>query len=71
MTSLKETARLYFMVKGHIPEFLSNSPEGELQGIYNQYLERLWGNVEAYYRTEGFDEAWEKFNEAHTAEIRR
>ena len=61
MDNLKETAKLYFMVKGHIPEWLHRSEGDELRAIYNLYLSRLWGNAEAYYRTEGFEEAWNEF----------
>ena len=61
MSSLKETAKLFYMVKGHIPAWFSDCSAGELKEIHNKYLERLWGNIEAYYRTEGFEEAWEEF----------
>ena len=64
MTELlrKETAKLYWMVKGHIPAWLHMCPTEELYKIRDQYTRRLWGNNEAYLHEEGFDEAWEEFN---------
>ena len=61
MSNLKDAARLFYMVKGHIPTWFNDCSSMELKEIYNQYLERLWGNIEAYYRTEGFEEAWNEF----------
>ena len=69
MNKLREAARLYWMVKGHIPDFLHTSPDNELKQIIDSYTKRMWNNSEAYLHEEGFDEAWEEFNEHH--KIRR
>ena len=62
MNQLHETAKVFYMVKGHIPDWLKKESEEGLREVHNQYLSRLWGNAEAYYRTDGFEEAWRKFN---------
>ena len=59
---LRDTALLYWMVKGHIPEFLRTAPVEELERINDSYFRRMWNNNEAYLHKEGFDEAWEEFN---------
>lgn len=62
---LREAARLYWMVKGFIPEWLVVSDEKELDSIIYLYTNRMWNNEEAYLHEEGFDEAWEKYNDIH------
>ena len=59
----KRTAKLYWMVKGHIPDWLHKCSQEELKSIEDQYTQRLWGNEEIYLREEGFYEAWEVFND--------
>ena len=50
--------QLFWMVKGHlIPD---SWPESEIRIIEQSYFKRLWGNHEALYHLEGFEEAWEK-----------
>ena len=53
----KEANRFYWIVKGHlIPESWSDE---DVEGIYNSYMKRLWGNNErAVYAEEGFESAW-------------
>ena len=63
MSTLRDTAKLYWMVKGHIPPWLHSAPQEELDRIYTSYLHRMWNNEEAYLHEEGFEEAWEEFNE--------
>ena len=58
---LYDAAKLYFMVKGHIPEFLRKAPDYELEQIIDGYTKRLWNNEEAYLRVEGFYDAWDNF----------
>ena len=53
-TDLKEKARIFWMVKGYIPD------RKTIVSAYPGYLKRLWGNEEAYIREEGFEEAWKK-----------
>jgi len=52
---LKEAYRLFWMVKGH----LNVSEETALESAPG-YFKRLWGNHEACYHEEGFEEAWRK-----------
>ena len=59
---IKETARLYWMVKGHIPIWIHDYPEDGLDQIIDSYTRRLWGNDEAYIREDGFDQAWLEFS---------
>lgn len=54
--SLKEAARLFWMVKGHL-----NVTEDTVFQSYNGYFKRLWHNEEAYYKEEGFEEAYKSF----------
>ena len=63
MSRLREAARLYWIVKGHIPGWLAKADEAELNRIILSYTQRLWGNNEIYLHEEGFEEAWEKFKE--------
>ena len=65
MNKLREAARLYWMVKGHIPDWLHDEIDTELEVIINSYTKRMWNNNEAYLHEEGFEEAWEEFNEHH------
>ena len=60
----KDAAKLFFMVKGHIPEWFHMCPTTELHRIREQYMQRLWGNEEAYLHEEGFEEAWKKFEDS-------
>jgi len=43
------------MVKGHL-----NTTEETMRGSYNGYVKRLWGNHEAVYHEDGFEEAYAK-----------
>jgi hypothetical protein len=53
--SHKEAHRLFWMVKGH----LDSSEQTVFQSAPG-YFKRLWGNHEACYREEGFEEAYQK-----------
>lgn len=55
--SFKEACRLFWMVKGHL-----NASEQTIIDSSRGYFNRLWGNHEACYHEEGFEEAYnEKF----------
>ena len=58
---LYDAAKLYWMVKGHIPTWLHTAPPSQLEEIVDGYTKRLWNNEEAYLRMEGFYDAWAKF----------
>ena len=60
MSKLREAARLYWMVKGHIPDWLVDEVDNELDVIITVYTKRMWNNEEAYLHEEGFEEAWEE-----------
>lgn len=52
----KEANRLFWIIKGHlIPEHWD---EKAVLSVYNSYFDRVWVNTEAYYREDGFEEAW-------------
>jgi len=52
----KEANRFYWIVKGHlIPESWSDK---DVEGIYNSYMQRLWGNHENCVHEVGFEAAW-------------
>lgn len=51
----KDAYKLFWMVKGHI-----DAPHSTIIDSANSYFVRLWANEEAYYREEGFEEAWSK-----------
>ena len=53
-TEFKDKARIFWMVKGYLPD-----PK-TIESSYPGYLKRLWGNEEAYLRVDGFEEAYEK-----------
>lgn len=53
---LKEANRLFWIVKGHlIPDSWT---EQSIRSMERSYFERLWGNHEACYHEDGFEEAW-------------
>jgi hypothetical protein len=55
---LKEANRLFWIVKGHlIPQVWS---EREIQRVYESYFARIWGNHEAVYHEDGFEQAWQE-----------
>ena len=55
---IKQANRYYWIVKGMlIPE--SWLPL-EVEGIFNSYMYRIWGNHENVVHEDGFDEAWEE-----------
>lgn len=51
----KEAYRLFYMVKGHL-----DTTEETILASYEGYFRRLWGNHEACYHEEGFEEAYQK-----------
>lgn len=53
--SHKEAHRLFWMVKGHL-----NAPQQTIFQSYDGYFKRLWGNHEAVYHEDGFEEAYKK-----------
>lgn len=56
----KEANRYFWIIKGHlIPEGWSDI---DIEEISSRYFKRIWGNHEACFREEGFEEAWTKRN---------
>lgn len=54
----KEANRFYWIVKGQlIPR---SWPDKEVEGIYNSYMKRIWGNHEAIIHEVGFEAAWKR-----------
>ena len=52
----KEANRFYWIVKGQlIPESWSDK---DVEGIYDSYMKRIWGNHEAPNHELGFEAAW-------------
>ena len=52
----KEANRFYWIVKGQlIPESWSDR---DVEGIYNSYMVRIWGNHENCVHETGFERAW-------------
>jgi len=49
----KEAYRLFWMVKGHL-----NASHETIMSSADGYFKRLWGNHEACYHEEGFEEAY-------------
>jgi hypothetical protein len=57
---LKEANRLHWIVKGHlIPDSWNQQA---IEKMAHSYFARLWGNHEAVYHEDGFEEAWKKKN---------
>lgn len=52
---LKEICKVFWMVKGHLVE------EKTMRESYPGYFKRLWGNHEAIYHEEGFEDAWKNW----------
>ena len=50
----KEAYRLFWMVKGHL-----NTTHETIMQSADGYFKRLWGNNEACYHEDGFEEAWQ------------
>ena len=53
MKDKKEAYRLFWMVKGHL-----NASHETIMDSSDGYFKRLWGNHEACYHEEGFEEAY-------------
>ena len=54
----KEANRFYWIVKGQlIPTSWSDK---DVEGIYNSYMKRIWGNHEACVHEAGFETAWKR-----------
>ena len=52
----KEANRFYWIVKGSlIPR---SWPDKEVEGIYESYMKRIWGNHENCVHEDGFARAW-------------
>lgn len=52
----KEANRFYWIVKGQlIPESWSDK---DVEGIYDSYMKRIWGNHENCVHEVGFEQAW-------------
>ena len=55
---VKQAYRLFWMVKGHI----NNVSHNTILSCADGYFKRLWGNHEACYREDGFEEAWQSLS---------
>ena len=55
MESLREKARIFWMVKGYLPD------DRTIESAYPGYVKRLWWNEEAYLRADGFEEAYNEW----------
>jgi hypothetical protein len=55
---IKEANRYFWIVKGHlIPDSWSAA---DVEQTLDSYMQRIWGNHEACFHEEGFEEAWYK-----------
>ena len=54
MVKHREVHRIFWMVKGYI------TSDKIAYASYNGYVKRLWWNEEAYYREDGFAEAYNR-----------
>lgn len=57
----KEAYRLFWMVKGHL-----NTTHETIMQSADGYFRRLWGNHEACYHEDGFEEAYKKVLDKQT-----
>ena len=53
---LKEVARLFWIVKGHLTD------EATMIASYDGYFKRIWGNHENCVHEDGFEQAWSEYN---------
>jgi hypothetical protein len=53
----KEKCRIYYIVKGN----LVGLSKKQIEESYDGYLKRIWGNHEAVYREQGFEENYSVF----------
>ena len=52
----KEANRFYWIVKGQlIPDCWSDK---DVEGIYNSYMKRIWGNHENIVHEDDFEDVW-------------
>jgi hypothetical protein len=51
----KEACRLFYMVKGHLPNDMKT-----IYACYDGYFRRLWNNIECYTHEVGFEEEYKK-----------
>ena len=57
VVDFKEKCRIYYMVKGN----LVGLSKKQIEESYDSYFKRLWGNHEAVYREQGFEENYRVF----------
>jgi len=55
-SKIKEACRIFWIVKGHL-----KATESCILNSYDSYFKRVWYMEEAYYREEGFEEAYNKY----------
>ena len=55
--TFKDKAKAFWMVKGHL-----RAHKKTIEDCYEGYFKRLWYNEEAYLAEEGFETAWEEWN---------
>ena len=52
----KFKAEIFFRTKGHL-----NASRETIEGMFDSYFKRAWGNHECVTHSEGFEEAWKKW----------
>ena len=55
----KFKAEMFYRTKGHL-----NATRETIEGMFDSYFKRAWGNHEWVTHGEGFEEAWKKY-QAH------
>ena len=66
----KEANRFYWIVKGHlIPDEWSDK---DVEGIYDSYMKRIWGNHENIVHESDFEAAWnDKYDTVEKTETKK
>ena len=59
----KEKCRIYYMVKGD----LTRTHRSQIEGSYESFFKRLWGNEESYLYEKGFEENFKDFIERESS----
>lgn len=49
---------MFYRTKGHL-----NASRDTIEGMFDSYFKRAWGNHEWVTHSEGFEEAWKKYQE--------
>ena len=60
LSEYKETCRLFWIVKGHLPPI--HWDEAALWSIHNSYFDRVWKNEESYSKEGGLEASKKRGN---------